>query len=119
MAEHNDFGEKAEQMAADHLLSQGYEILERNYRFGKAEVDIIALKNDCLAAVEVKARSSTYFGEPQSFVSKKKIRLLVKAVDHYVVKNDLDVEVRFDIITVLRINKMHEIKHIEDAFYHF
>ncbi|SFU68630.1 putative endonuclease [Pustulibacterium marinum] len=119
MAEHNQFGKEAEERAAQYLLGKKYSILERNYYYQKAEIDILALKENTLVVVEVKARSSSYFGEPEQFVSKKKIRLLTNAVDIYVNKNDLDVEVRFDIISILRQNNELIVNHIEDAFYFF
>lgn len=119
MAEHNELGEKGEQLAIKHLLKKGYTIKEKNYRYLKAEVDIIARKDDILVAVEVKTRSSEYFGDPQDFVNPKKIKLLVSAIDHYVIENDLDVEVRFDIIAIINKKSTFTIEHIEDAFLYF
>lgn len=119
MAQHNELGKKGEEMAVDFLLKQGYSILERNYRFDKAEVDIIAKKNEILAIVEVKTRSTADFGNPQDFVKFQQIQRLVKAVNEYVVENDLDVEVRFDIIAIVKQNNNFEIEHLKDAFYHF
>ena len=119
MAQHNELGKKGEQLAQDLLVKNGYEILERNYRFDKAEVDIIAQQKDILAVVEVKTRSSLDFGNPQDFVKPKQIKNLVKAVDEYVTENNLDVEVRFDIVAILQNGKDFEIEHLEDAFYYF
>ena len=119
MAQHNELGKKGEQLAQDFLVKNGYEILERNYRFDKAEVDIIAQQKDILAVVEVKTRSSLDFGNPQDFVKPKQIKNLVKAVDEYVTENNLDVEVRFDIVAILQNGKDFEIEHLEDAFYYF
>ncbi len=119
MATHNELGIEGEKMAVVHLKTHGYEILETNYRFQKAEVDIIAQKAGILAVIEVKTRTSADFGNPEEFVSKKKIKLLVKAVDNYINDNDLDVEVRFDIIAILLQKNDVTINHIEDAFYHF
>jgi putative endonuclease len=119
MAQHNELGKKGEQMAVDFLLKQGYAILERNYRFDKAEVDIIAQKDNMLAIVEVKTRSTVDFGNPQDFVKPKQILRLVKVVNEYVIENDLDVEVRFDIIAIVKQNNSFEIEHLEDAFYYF
>ena len=84
MAQHNELGKKGEQRAVDFLLKNGYIIVERNYRFDKAEVDIIAKKNDVLAIIEVKTRSSTDYGNPQDFVKSKQIQRLIKAVNEYV-----------------------------------
>ena len=119
MAQHNELGKKGEQLAVDFLLKNNYEIIERNYRFDKAEVDIIAKKKDILAIVEVKTRSTADFGDPQDFVKPKQIQRLVKAVDEYVTVNDLDVEVRFDIIAIVKEGKGFKIEHLENAFYHF
>ena len=119
MAQHNELGKKGEQLAVDFLLKKGYSIVERNYRFNKAEVDIIAQQKDILAIIEVKTRSTTDFGNPQDFVKPKQIQRLVKAVDEYVTVNNLDVEVRFDIIAIVKKNNRFNIEHLENAFYHF
>jgi len=119
MAQHNELGKKGEQLAVDFLLENGYEIIERNYRFDKAEVDIIAKKETFLAIIEVKTRSTIDFGNPQDFVKPKQIQHLVKAVDVYVNENELDVEVRFDIIAIVKEDNGFIIEHLENAFYHF
>ncbi len=119
MAKHNELGKKGEQLAIDFLIKKGYTIMKRNYRFQKAEVDIIAQLKDILAIVEVKTRSTTDFGNPQDFVKPKQIQRLVKAVDEYVIVNKLDVEVRFDIIAIVKDGNSFKIEHLEDAFYHF
>ncbi|MCB0462293.1 MAG: YraN family protein [Flavobacteriaceae bacterium] len=119
MAQHNELGKKGEQLAVDYLLKNNYTIIERNYRFDKAEVDIIAKKNETLAIIEVKTRSTSDFGDPQDFVKPKQIQRLVKAVDEYVTENDLDVEIRFDIIAIVKTGKGYDIEHLENAFYHF
>ena len=119
MAQHNELGKKGEQLAVDFLLKDGYDVIERNYIFQKAEVDIIAQKEDILAVVEVKTRSTIDFGNPQDFVKPKQIKNLVKAVDEYVTVNDLDVEVRFDIIAIVKEKGHFKIEHLENAFYHF
>ncbi len=119
MAEHNDLGKLGEELAVDFLQKSGYDILETNWVFQKAEIDIIAQKGSILAVVEVKTRSSTDFGLPQDFVKPKKIQLLVKAVNEYVISYDLDVEVRFDIIAIHKESKEFIIEHLENAFYHF
>jgi len=119
MAEHNELGKLGEELAVEFLQQNGYDILETNWTFQKAEIDIIAQKENILAVVEVKTRSSIEFGLPQDFVSPKKIQLLVKAVNEYIVSNDLDVEVRFDIIAISKEDKTYRIEHLEDAFYYF
>ena len=119
MAQHNDLGKKGEELAIEYLQKKGYKIVEKNYRFKKAEIDIIAKKENLLVCVEVKTRSSVYHGNPQDFVNSKKIKLLASAIDNYVVEKDLDVEVRFDIIAILYNKKKQDINHIEDAFLFF
>ena len=119
MATHTELGNKGEQLAVSHLQKKGYTVLERNYRFQKAEIDIIAQQGNIVAIVEVKTRTSSDFGNPEDFVSPKKIKLLVKAADEFITTNDLDVEVRFDIIAILHEKNNVTIKHLEDAFYHF
>lgn len=119
MAQHNELGKFGEELSVEFLQKNGYEILETNWTFQKAEIDIIAQKENVLAIVEVKTRSSIEFGLPQDFVKSTKIQLLVKAVNEYVISNDLDVEVRFDIIAIYKEEKQFKIDHIEDAFYHF
>ena len=119
MADHNTLGRLGEGLAVDFLLQKGYAILEKNWRFQKAEVDIIASKGEVLAAVEVKTRSTKEFGDPQDFVKEKKMRLLTLAINEYVEQNDLDVEVRFDIIAITKTKEGLDIEHLEDAFYHF
>lgn len=119
MAEHNIIGELGEELAATYLLKNGYKILERNWRFQKAEVDLIVQKETILAVIEVKTRTSSDFGNPQDFVSPKKIKLLVNAINEYVISKDLDVSVRFDIIGILKTDDKIKLEHIEDAYYIF
>ena len=119
MAEHNDLGNLGEELAVEFLQKNGYDILETNWTFQKAEIDIIAQKDNTLAIIEVKTRSSLEFGLPQDFVKPKKIQLMVKAVNEYLISNDLEVEVRFDIIAIHKVAKDFTIEHIEDAFFYF
>lgn len=119
MAEHNELGKAGELFAANYLEDNGYQILVKNYTFQKAEIDIIAQKGETLAVIEVKTRSSLDYGLPQDFVKPKKIQLLVKAVNHYIEKENLDVKVRFDIIAISNINNQFSLEHLEDAFYYF
>ena len=119
MAEHNELGKKGEQLAADFLAKKGYEIVAQNFRYQKAEVDIIARKENVLAVIEVKTRSTPDFGDPQNFLKQKQINLLVKAIDHFVNEHQLDVNVRFDIVAIIKNKAGTRIEHLEDAFLHF
>ncbi|MEE9350467.1 MAG: YraN family protein [Flavobacteriaceae bacterium] len=119
MAEHNALGELGEQMAFNFLKKEGYTIVEKNWRFKKAEIDLIVQKKDTLICVEVKTRSTDFFGDPQDFIDAKKIKLLVGAMNEYVESNDLDVDVRFDVIAIIHNKYKTKLEHFEDAFWHF
>ena len=119
MGRHNEFGKEGEQIAVDYLIGKGYAIKYRNYRFLKAEIDIIAQIESTLAIIEVRSRSTDFVENIADTITKKKIDLLVMGADHYVTERDLDVEVRFDVITILKNKKVFEIEHLESAFYHF
>lgn len=119
MAAHNELGKKGEDLAVKLLQEKGYKILETNYTFQKFEVDIIALKEEILVAVEVKTRSTPEFGNPQDFVKPKQIKRLVATIDHYVNEKELDVDVRFDIVAIIKNKQGTKIEHLEEAFLHF
>ena len=120
MAEHNDFGNLAEDLAADYLTQKNYKILVRNFRYQKAEIDIVTEFEELIVVVEVKARSYDTLIEPQEAVTKKKIKSIVLCTDFFMRERNLNKEVRFDIITVLpdQSGKL-QINHIEDAFQSF
>lgn len=117
MNDNKKTGTEGEQKAAELLRAKGYEILETNWRFGQEEIDIIARDKVFLVVVEVKTRSTNYFGEPETFVNKQKQRHLIKAAGAYIQKHNLDLEVRFDIVSVLKSPEGFKIQHIENAFY--
>ena len=120
MAEHNDFGKLAEDMAAEFLVRKNYRILARNFRYQKAEIDIVAEFNGIIVVTEVKARSYNTLIEPQEAVTKKKIKSIVICSDFFMNERKIDKEVRFDIITVLPDEQgVLQLNHIEDAFQSF
>ena len=118
MADHNDFGKKAEDLAAEYLVKNGYKILVRNFRFKKTEIDIISEKDNFIIITEVKARSTDFFILPQEAVTKGKMKSIVTAANHFLEEFNKNQEVRFDIISVLPDeNKILQItEHIENAF---
>ena len=116
MAEHNITGQKGEEIAAKYLEGIGFVVLETNWRFKNLEADIIATSSQILVIVEVKTRKSNYFGEPETFVTKQKQNNLIKTAQAYIERHKLDLEVRFDIISVI-LNDTTSVKHIKDAFY--
>lgn len=115
----NELGRKGEDMAVNWLEKEGYTIRERNYRFGKAEIDIIAQKDGILAVVEVKMRRSGHLRSLADAVNLKKRSRLIKAADHFVIINKLDIEVRFDIILILHSKDKYTLEHLETAFSHY
>lgn len=116
MAKHNELGKQGEDIAVQYLTDKGYEILERNWRNIHKEVDIIAKDGQFLVFVEVKARRSNEYGEPDLAVTKRKQRMLIAAANAYITRNKLDVETRFDIISIIFKDGESVIDHIEDAF---
>jgi putative endonuclease len=107
-------GNKGEKLAADFLAGKGFEIVERNYRFKKAEIDLIVKKGDWLIFVEVKTRSSSAFGEPEEFVDEGKGHRIFEAAEEYIYSTDWWGHIRFDIISV-KLGQEIEIQHFEDA----
>jgi putative endonuclease len=118
MATHNDLGRQGEAIAKAHLEATGYEIMDENWVFGKAEIDLIAYKDKTIIFAEVKTRTGNGFGEPEDFVDARKQRLLADAADEYIYLMNHQGEVRFDIISILfNRNSSYTLKHIEDAFW--
>ena len=118
MAAHNDLGKKGEALAKEFLLLKNYEILEENWRVGKAEVDLIAKYNEVLIFIEVKTRSTNSFGRPEEFVSGKKQDMITHAAPRYMEKINHDWAIRFDIISIIfNKDETYNIEHIEDAFF--
>lgn len=118
MAEHNDLGKWGEQIARDLLISKGYQILEQNWSCGHKEIDIIAKDGDELVIVEVRTRRVSTLVDPEETVDKIKQRYLIWSAEAYVERNNLDMDVRFDIVAILVDNKNERrVEHIENAFY--
>ena len=112
----HELGKKGEDLAVDYLVNKGYRILERNWRSGHKEIDIIALIDKVLAIVEVKTRKSSDYGEPDIAVGMMKQRMLAWAADAYVRYKNLEVDIRFDILSIVFTDQGPETEHIEDAF---
>lgn len=117
MAEHNDLGKLGEEKAAAFLVSLGHVLLATNYRAGRDEVDIITKHGNMVVFTEVKTRSSNSFGLPEEFVDKKKRQGMKKVADAYLLEQNIDTEIRFDIISVQQVNGKLQLHHIPDAFF--
>lgn len=114
----HEMGKRGEELAHELLLKKGYIVLERNWRRGRAEIDIIARDGEFLVIVEVKSRGSDYFGEPDEGISVYQADLLATAAAAYQEQADLDLEFRFDVINVLfRDEDAVSIDHMEGAFH--
>lgn len=108
---------EAENLAADFLKQQGYEILARNYRYQRSEIDLIVRKENWLVFVEVKMRSSDAFGYPEEFVDYRKAKNIVFGAEQYTFEHNYEGNVRYDVVAISLRNGKPEIRHFEDAFY--
>ena len=117
MSEHIKLGKRGELIAVDYLKSRGYKILEMNWRTKHKEIDIIALDKNEIVFIEVKTRKNNYFGDPEEAVDLKKQRFLVNAAENYIISNKIDLEARFDIISIISVGSKYNINHIKEAFY--
>lgn len=115
MAEHLRSGQYGEHLALNFVHEQGYQILDRNWRYRYWEVDIVAMDGDTLVFIEVKSRTNTDFGEPLDFVDWKKKRNLIKLAEAYIKIKSFQGEIRFDIVSVYL--KTKKIELIKDAFW--
>ena len=116
MAKHNDVGQFGEELAFNFLLKKGYQILNRNWRWGKAEIDLIATHKGQMIFVEVKTRNNNKFGWPEQNIHIAKQRLLFQAASEFMYQNNYENEFRFDVIAII-LEPNLEIKHLEDAFF--
>lgn len=115
---HIERGKSGELLAAAYLEQKQYQILEFNWRFSRAEVDLIAKDGEILVFVEVKTRSYDYYGPAEAFVTAHKETMMIDAAHVYMEKIKHDWAIRFDVIGVLlHADGKHEISHIEDAFF--
>ncbi len=116
MAAHNELGKWGEDLAAAYLAKKGYEILERDWKSGHHDLDIIARDEDTLVIIEVKTRRNRLFGDPEEAIDYKKRMSLQSAINHYVKSHRTGRDIRFDIISIVgTIGSTPEIEHIKDV----
>ncbi|MBE0646224.1 MAG: YraN family protein [Bacteroidales bacterium] len=113
----HELGKRGEELAAAYLKEKGYKILETNWRFGHNELDLIAEEGPVLVVVEVKTRKSNTMGEPEMAVTREKQRAIIRSANAYVRWKHRNMEVRFDIVSILLQGEKITINHIPDAFY--
>lgn len=117
MAKHNETGQEGEKAAADFLENKGYQILHRNWRYKRAELDIVAMDKKTMVFVEVKTRTDYTFDRPENAVDGKKQRLMTQAAIAYMAESGHNWAIRFDILSVILRGDKFYIDHFEDAFF--
>ena len=113
----NKIGKQGENIASTYLINKGYDIVKQNYRNNRCEIDIIAKKNGFVIAIEVKTRTQNPIMKPWKAVNKLKQKKIIKVMDSFINKSELDLEVRFDIISIIKKGNKHQIEHLINAFY--
>lgn len=108
-------GNRGEALAAEWLASHGFEILHRNWRHWRDELDIVARRGEVLHFVEVKTRKKHGLTSPEKAVDREKSRTMLQAVGHYLEQNPFDGELQFDLIAVRTTPTGHDIRYIENA----
>ena len=117
MPKPDELGKKGEEIARKYLIDNGYRILAKNWFYDHREIDIISRQADEIVVVEVKTREGDYFEEPWEAVSTKKIRNIVEAADAWLKQEQIDLETRFDVISIIfSKDGSYELTHFQDAF---
>jgi putative endonuclease len=106
-------GRKGEERAIQFMEEKGYKMIAQNYRFKRAEIDLIFQKENLIVFTEVKLRSKVFFGMPEEAVDEKKAERIIDAADNYIYETDWKGDIRFDIIAIY---DRKEVCHFEDAF---
>lgn len=112
-----ELGNEGEDLAVQYLIEHGFEILERKWKYGHKEIDIIAAKQNIIHIVEVKLRSFGYLQEPMNAVTITKQQYLIHAANGYLLSRNLDMEISFDIVSIVKHQKRYSINLIQNAFY--
>ena len=117
MAQHNQLGEKGETLAVEMLRKKGYSILAENWRSRRNEIDVVAKIGETIVFAEVKTRSTNFFGDPSQAVSLAKQKRLIQAANDYLEHHEIDLEARFDVISIVSNTNSIKLEHLEDAFF--
>ena len=116
MMKKEELGPWGEEKAKNYLLKKGYVFVDKNIRYKRYEVDIVMEKNNLLVIVEVKTRNTAEIGEPWKAVTRGKQGQIIKVADHYVQSNQIDKDVRFDVVSIVHNSYRTNIEHLEGAF---
>lgn len=114
---HTELGIFGEDRAVDFLLQKGWQILRRNFRYNRGEIDIVAREGDTIVVVEVKTRETAAIGEPYKAVTRSKQRQIIRTADAYIKQEGIRADTRFDIISIVHNRFGTRIEHIESAFF--
>jgi putative endonuclease len=117
MAKHNEIGKMGEDIAYTYLVEQNIKVLERNWRYKRAEIDIVGLDNKTLVFIEVKTRTDDILDRPENAVDTRKRTLLIKAAIAYMHHIKHDWAIRFDILSIILRKEKPQIDHFKDAFF--
>ncbi len=109
-------GKKGEDIAARHLLATDYQVVERNWRYKRSEIDLIAKKEGVLIFVEVKTKSYVAYGHPEESVDQKKANKIMEGAEEYIYKANWHGDIRFDVIAIHLEGNGYKLFHFEDAF---
>lgn len=116
MALHNELGRKGEQLALDFFIMRGYEVLFKNWRHGRSEIDIIAVKDNVLHFIEVKTRLTHNYGMPEESIDKKKLRRMIAAGSKFIIHHPEWKRIQFDVLSISIINNEVKYFFIEDVY---
>ncbi len=119
MAQHNDLGKWGEEFAANYLVDKGYTLYERDWKFGKRDLDIVAYNpnHTVLVFIEVKTRSANELLLPEQAVTKQKMKSVALAANAFIKERNITDEVQFDVISITGISAQNaSLNHIENAF---
>jgi putative endonuclease len=114
----HSLGKRAELCAENFYLKKGFLTLERNYRYGRAEIDLIVRNNNLLVFIEVKARTNKDFGLPENFISKAQQTRILKVAEQYIYLHNWVSNIRFDVIAIsVNSHGQYFLEQFEDSFY--
>lgn len=116
-APHLRTGAAGEDLACHWLEARGFQVLHRNWRHGRDELDIVARDGRFLVVVEVKTRTSDRWGDPEASVDPAKQRKLMRCAEEYLFSIPDDLELRFDVIGITHTPAGPQVLHIPNAFY--
>lgn len=115
MTDKISIGRRGERAAETHLRKQGFRILDRNWRSGRYEIDLVARKGDTLHFVEVKTRKSGSLTTPEQAVTREKFDALCMAARAYLAANPWEGEIQFDLAAVDALADRYEVRYIPNA----